>query len=147
MELSNYIQLDVLKYILDIYISHHPEDINNLNKFSSYKFKINLIKRCKYHQNMILKRDLIIDGYVMKSEAWSWRYGRKSKLYEYNKKYNSLHSRSFEWAGEEGAWHVIDYENGKEKKKYYGLLRSFRKSNRFGLSETTSPFIFGKMSG
>lgn len=111
--LTDYIHTDIIKHILDIYISHHPEDIENLNKATEFTFKSNILEISIYKDIRLARRSYMVDDYIMVQESWGCNDYEEHILLEVkNFKYDKLNGKLYIWNSLGLIQHESGWKNG-----------------------------------
>lgn len=119
--LTDYICVDVLKHILQIYISHHPEDIDTINKFTNFKFDHVKIEEKNYYgdRNELFDKESIIDGYKIRYQRWKYNEdGKRINFEEFNYKLGKIHGKTYTWDNLGRIIQEHTHKNGKVQYVY-----------------------------
>jgi hypothetical protein len=117
--LSNYLLPDILQYILNEYLDHHPEDIIKLEKIINLKFETNKYTTILEDATFTCK-EIHIDSFLVKKELYMWDVDGDGEINKFiseesNYKNHVHHGKKLRYF--KGKLEIeYDYVNGKLRK-------------------------------
>jgi antitoxin component YwqK of YwqJK toxin-antitoxin module len=146
--LQNFILSDIIQYVLNIYISHRPDDLQVLEKSINFKF-LNIDKYIIYKEDYVeyykySSRETIIDGDIYARERF---YNDDSVTYCKHLSHSILYFRNYKEDGLSKGWYntgelayTIMFKNGE----IYGETKDYYKNGNIRLKQN---YINGKKEG